>query len=85
MAIELNMREFAILRAVLGGRAQLRVGCSPDLCVDGGWCDHAAVVQLVRGGLIEGTCLASVGMLIPARLTELGHSALDPANVAQRA
>lgn len=73
---ELNMREYAILRAVAAGRGRLVACCEPDLTVDGGWCDHAAVHRLVELGLIVGELRVPFGQLTRAVVTQLGETAL---------
>ncbi|UMP06736.1 hypothetical protein [Amycolatopsis sp. EV170708-02-1] len=74
--IELNRREYAILRAVAAGRGTL-VACSePDLAVDGGWCDHISVHRLVELGLIEGERRVPFGQLTLAVVTRLGAALL---------
>jgi hypothetical protein len=69
----LNHRERSILRAVSAGRAELLAGCEPDLAIDGGWCDHAAVSRLLSGGWIRAARPAAIGDLVPARLTDAAY------------
>ncbi|WP_191257679.1 hypothetical protein [Amycolatopsis oliviviridis] len=75
--VELNRRERAILDAVASGRATLISCCEPDLLVDGGWCDHAAVHRLRELGLIEGVAQVPFGEFTPAVATEAGKAALE--------
>ncbi|MBB4689358.1 hypothetical protein [Amycolatopsis jiangsuensis] len=78
MAIELNHRERATLRAVAAGHAEISCSCEPDLFVDGLSCsDQTTTRALVRRGLIEPapdghTC----GERVPAVLTAAGTKAL---------
>jgi hypothetical protein len=72
----LNHREYAILRAVSAGRAELLAGCEPDLAIDGGWCDHTAVTRLIADGWVCAARPAIVGERVAARLTDAGRDAL---------
>jgi hypothetical protein len=72
----MTARHKAILLAVSQGRAKIAAAGHPDLTVDGRWCDHAATADLLRAGLLRPARLAGVDELVPARLTEQGHSLL---------
>ncbi|KZB88413.1 hypothetical protein [Amycolatopsis regifaucium] len=78
--IELSRRERAILRAVAAGRGVLVSSCEPALTIDGCWCDHAAVHNLVEAGLIEKERQVPYGLATPAVITRAGEAALaeDP-------
>lgn len=66
-------RDRAVLRAVAAGRCQLRVGCEPQLIVDGMSCaDSAAARRLITAGLLA----PPAGPLGRARLTAAGRAAL---------
>ncbi|WP_410586427.1 hypothetical protein [Amycolatopsis sp. lyj-23] len=73
---ELSRRELAILRAVAAGRGVLFAGCEPALTIDGCWCDHVAVHNLVGAGLIESELRLAYGLASPAAITETGEAAL---------
>lgn len=66
----LSHRDRAILRAVAAGRAEILVGCCPDITVDGLWCDHVAAAQLVARGWIRPLWPAKVGERVAAGLTD---------------
>jgi hypothetical protein len=72
--VELTARDRSILRAVVGGRAELVWGCEPDLYLDGRFCcDQSAVHRLVRAGLIAPASDAVVGERLPAVVTTAGR------------
>lgn len=73
----LNHREQAILRAVAAGRAELLIGCVPDIAIDGGWCDHAAVAKLAAEGWVRPARPGVVGERVPARITDAAVEALS--------
>ncbi|RSN07985.1 hypothetical protein DMC63_34570 [Streptomyces sp. WAC 05977] len=83
--IELNRRERAILRAVAAGRAVLVWSCEPDLTVDGCWCDHSAVHNLLEAGLIAGVRQVGFGQPTPAVITQMGAVVLAEAAEAAEA
>jgi hypothetical protein len=72
----MTARHKAILLAVAQGRAKVAASGHPDLTIDGRWCDHGATADLLRAGLLRPTRLATVSELVPAKLTEQGHSML---------
>ena len=72
----MTARHRAIMLAVSQGRAKVAASGHPDLTIDGRWCDHAATADLLRAGLLRPARLAEVDELVPARLTEQGHSLL---------
>ncbi|MGW4128598.1 hypothetical protein [Amycolatopsis japonica] len=74
--VELSRRELAILRAVAAGRGALTSSCEPDLTVDGCWCDHAAVHNLIKLGLIMAVQQAGYGKPAPAVVTRAGEAIL---------
>ncbi|OZM82573.1 hypothetical protein [Pseudonocardia sp. MH-G8] len=72
--VELTARDRSILRAVVGGRAEIVWGSEPDLYLDGRFCcDQNAVHRLVRAGLIAPVSDASVGERLPAVVTTAGR------------
>jgi hypothetical protein len=75
----LTNRHRAMLKAVDAGRAEALCGCSPDLLIDGRYCDHLAAHELFRAGLIAAAEPGSVGQRVAARITDSGRSALAAA------
>ncbi|WP_236725308.1 hypothetical protein [Amycolatopsis orientalis] len=82
--IELNRRERAMLRAVAAGRGVLVSSCEPALTIDGCWCDHAAVHNLLAAGLIEKEHQVAYGQPTPAVITRLGEAVLAEATEHSR-
>ncbi|HEY0640687.1 MAG TPA: hypothetical protein VGD67_23910 [Pseudonocardiaceae bacterium] len=76
MATSYTARHRALLLAVAQGRAQLAAGGAPDLTVDGRWCDHVAIAELLADGLLRPAAEARPGVLVPAVLTDLGRAVL---------
>ncbi|ANN21660.1 hypothetical protein SD37_09315 [Amycolatopsis orientalis] len=74
--IELSGRERAILRAVEAGRGVLISSCEPGLTVDGRWCDHVAVHNLLGAGLIKGARQVGYGQPTLAVVTAAGQAVL---------
>ncbi|WP_039923473.1 hypothetical protein [Amycolatopsis decaplanina] len=74
--IELSRRERAILRAVAAGRGVLISSCEPALTIDGCWCDHIAVHNLIEVGLIREERHVAYGQPTPAVITRAGVAAL---------
>lgn len=79
---DLSCRELATLRAVEAGRAELLVSCVPNLRIDGGWCDHVAVLHLIAEDLIVPARQVAVGWLVRACITEKGRNVLHPVSDA---
>ncbi|WP_436502080.1 hypothetical protein [Actinokineospora sp. HUAS TT18] len=66
-----------MLRAVAAGRAELVLGCEPDMLVDGvACCDQVTAHDLARAGLVRPARLGLVGHRVPAALTHAGHAVL---------
>ncbi|WP_189058020.1 hypothetical protein [Longimycelium tulufanense] len=75
-ADQLCHRHLALLRAVAAGRAELTCSQVPYLRVDGFWCDHTTVADLVRRGLIRPARPGPVDELVPAEITDPGREVL---------
>uniref|UniRef100_UPI003F497912 hypothetical protein n=1 Tax=Amycolatopsis sp. CA-082387 TaxID=3239918 RepID=UPI003F497912 len=74
--VALTRRDFAILGAVRGGRAELVLGSEPDMLVDALFlCDQPAAHRLVHAGLIAPAHQAVLGARVPAVLTDQGEAA----------
>lgn len=70
-------REWAMLRAVSDGRAELACSCEPDLFIDGlGCCDQYTAHRLARAGLIRPVIEGAVGQRVRAELTVQGRAVL---------
>jgi hypothetical protein len=75
--VRLSWREFAMLRAIAAGRADITCSCEPDLFIDGlACCDQSAAHHLARAGLVRATSPAEVGQRVPAELTNPGCAVL---------
>ncbi|WP_206794677.1 hypothetical protein [Amycolatopsis sp. MtRt-6] len=73
----LTRRAVNMLKAVRDGRAQLSLGCEPDLYVDGiPCCDQATARTLGRLGLIAANGPGRLGELVPAVVTKAGQNVL---------
>jgi len=78
MAVTLNRRALAMLRAIAAGRAELTCSCEPDLRIDGlPCCDQTTAHRLAREGLIRSASEGAVGQWIRAELTADGLVALE--------
>lgn len=76
-AFELNNREYAALRAVAAGRAEMTRSCEPDLFVDGMcFCDQTVAHGLFHAGLLSAANAVRIGGRVRAVLTDTGRSAL---------
>lgn len=74
--VALSRRDFAILGAVRGGRAELVLGSEPDMLVDALFlCDQPAAHRLVHAGYIAPAHPAVQGSRVPAVLTDQGEAA----------
>jgi hypothetical protein len=73
VAVRVEGRDAALLRAVADGRCELEPGSWPVLYVDGrACCDAAAGHRLIEAGLLQHPGLGHGRR--PARLTEYGHT-----------
>ncbi|MEU5259435.1 hypothetical protein [Amycolatopsis sp. NPDC021455] len=71
-----------MLKAVADGRAELSLGCEPDLYVDGiPCCDQVTARTLGRLGLIAASRPGRVGERVPALVTGEGRRALAASDV----
>lgn len=68
----LTHRHRAMLRAVDAGRGEVLCGCTPDLLIDGRFCDHVATHELFRAGLIIADS-GTLGHRVAARVTDEGR------------
>lgn len=74
---EFSPRHRSLLKAVSEGRAQLLgAGTHAALCVDGLWCDQAAVSEVLSAGFVAAGRLSAVNSLVPAVLTAAGAAKL---------
>lgn len=71
----LTHRHRAMLRAVDAGRGEALCGYTPDLLIDGRFCDHVATLELFRAGLIDAES-GPLGQRVSARITEKGRLVL---------
>ena len=69
-----------MLRAVAAGRAELVLGCEPDMLIDGlPCCDQFMAHDLARAALVRPAQLGLVGHRVPAILTHTGRAVLRTA------
>ncbi|MCT2583825.1 hypothetical protein [Actinophytocola gossypii] len=79
----LNHRALSMLRAAVDGRATISCSSEPDLFIDDvPCCDQYTAHTLAHAGLIEPATRGALGELVPARVTEAGKAALEPAPAA---
>jgi hypothetical protein len=68
-----------MLRAIDAGRGEALCGCTPDLLIDGRYCDHLAAHELFRAGLIIAAEQGPLGHRVAARITDSGRQVLGAA------
>lgn len=84
--VELNHREWATLRAVGLGRAELTWSRQPDLFIDGlAVCDQTCAHRLANLGLIATARDGRPGERVPAVVTKAGEAALQATRIGRTA
>ena len=73
----LTNRHRAMLKASDAGRGWPLCACTPDLLIDGRYCDQVTAHELFRAGLITIAEAGWVGQCVGARITDSGRSALE--------
>lgn len=80
LAPPMSGRALAMLRAVAAGRAELVLGCEPDMVIDGlPCCDQFMAHDLARAGLVCPARFGLIGHQVPAILTDSGRAVLSAA------